>query len=343
MRLRITLVAIVLLLAGAIVVAQQGPRKDTGATVPLPPAPEVPKDAIKGKPLSVDVDIVNMDVIVLDKNRSLVRGLKKGEFKVFDENVEQTITGFTSTDSENPLTVVIMFEFSKTFALYYDNVFYPIIGFAESLKEDDWAALVKFDLHTEILSDFTKNKRQLFSELGNLRFATYSEIILYDSLYDTLGRLEKIDGKKAIFLLSSGFDTISKHTFGEILAKARASDTTIYAASLGQLIRLQTENNRSSFANIDFLAADNNLRQLSEATGGEAFYPRFASEYADIYDNVSKQLRNQYSLSFTPSNLKKDGKYHKLKVEIADTDRNNDGKKDGLKARHKQGYFAPKS
>src|SRR3954465_15698965 len=113
MRLRITLVAIVLLLTGAIVVGQQqGPRKDTGANVPLPPEPEVPKDAIKGKPLSVDVDVVDVDVVVVDKNGSLIKGLNKGDFKVFDDNVEQTITGFTST--ETPLTVVIMFEFSKT-------------------------------------------------------------------------------------------------------------------------------------------------------------------------------------------------------------------------------------
>jgi VWFA-related protein len=341
MRLRITLVAIVLLLAGAIAVAQQGPRKDTGANVPLPPGPEIPKDAIKGKPLSVDVDVVDVDVVVVDKNGSLIKGLNKSDFKVFDDNVEQTITGFTST--ETPLTVVIMFEFSKTFAYYYDNVFYPIMGFSESLHDDDWAALVKFDLHTEILSDFTKNKKQLFNSLGDLRFATYSEIILFDALYDTMTRLEKIEGKKAIFLLSSGFDTISKHTFGEVLKKAQSSDTMVYSVSLGQLVRLYTENQRSSFGNIDYLAADNHLRQLSEATGGMAFYPRFSSEYGDIYDNISKQLRNQYNLSFTPSNLKRDGKLHKLRVEVADLDLNKDGKKDGLKARHKQGYLAPKS
>jgi len=333
-------VAVVLLLAGAIILAQ-GPIKDAGANLPLPKAPELPKDTIKGKPLSVDVDVVSFDVVVIDKNQSLIKGLEKRDFKVFDDNVEQTITGFSST--ETPLTVVIMFEFSKTFAYYYDNVFYPIIGFAESLKEDDWAALVKFDLHTEILSDFTKNKRQLFSGLSDLRFATYSEIVLFDALYDTMTRLEKIEGKKAIFLLSTGFDTISRHTYGEVLKKAEASDSTVYAVSMGQLYRLYTENQRSSFGNIDFLAADNQLKSLAEGTGGEAFFPRFTSEYPDIYDKISKQLRTQYSLSFTPANLKKDGKFHKLRVEVADLDLNKDGKKDGLKARHKKGYYAPKS
>jgi VWFA-related protein len=340
MRLRITLLAVVLLLAGAIVLAQ-GPIKDAGTKAPLPKVPDLPKDTIKGKPLSVDVDLVSFDVVVIDKNQSLIKGLEKRDFKIFDDNVEQTITGFSST--ETPLTVVIMFEFSKTFAYYYDNVFFPIIGFAESLRDDDWAALVKFDLHTEIIGDFTKNKPQLFSGLRDLRFATYSEIILFDALYDTMARLEKIEGKKAIFLLGTGFDTISKHTYGEVLKKAETSDTMVYAVSMGQLYRLYTESQRSSFGNIDFLAADNQLKSLAEGTGGEAFFPRFTSEYPDIYDKISKQLRTQYSLAFTPANLKKDGKLHKLRVEVADLDLNKDGKKDGLKARHKKGYYAPKS
>jgi VWFA-related protein len=337
MRLRITLLAVVLLLAGAIVFAQ-GPRRDAGANAPLP---DLPKDTVKGKPLSVDVDVVPVDVVVMDKNGTLIKGLEKKDFKIFDDNVEQTITGFSSTES--PLTVVIMFEFSNTFVYYYDNVFIPIMGFAQALNDDDWAALVKFDLHTEILADFTKNKQTLFSGIGNLRFATYREIVLFDAVYETLTRLDKIEGKKAIFLVSSGFDTISKRTYGEVLKKAESSDTMIYAVSMGQLVRLYTENQRSSFGNIDFLAADNQLRALSESTGGMAFYPRFQSEYNDIYDNISKQLRNQYSLSFTPTNVKRDGKFHKLRVEVPDLDMNRDGKKDGLKPRHKKGYYAPKS
>jgi VWFA-related protein len=316
----------------------QGPRRDVG--VGLPPPPDKPATP-QGKSIAIDVDVVNLDVLVVDKNGALIGGLDKRDFKVLDEGVEQTITNFSAANS--PLTVVIMFEFSKTFAYYYDNVFVPIIGFANQLQENDWAALVKFDLHTEIMSDFTKNKNQLFQGLNDLRFATYSEVVLFDAIDEMLGRLEKIDGKKAIFVVATGFDTISKHTYGEVLKRAEASDTMIYAVSMGQLYRLYTEQYRGSFGNIDFLAADNQLRALAEGTGGEAFYPRFPTEYPDIYDKISKQLRNQYSISFVPTNVKKDGKFHKLKVEVPDLDINKDGKKDGLKARHKKGYFAPKS
>src|SRR5678815_2230474 len=146
MRLRPSLWALVVLLTGAVLFAQ-GPRRDAGTGLPAPTPP--PKDSITVKnPIAIDVDLVNLDVVVADKNQTLIKGLKKGDFKVFDDGVEQTITSFSA--SESPLTVVIMFEFSKTFAYYYDDVFVPIIGFANSLQENDWAALVKFDLHTEI-------------------------------------------------------------------------------------------------------------------------------------------------------------------------------------------------
>ena len=340
MRVRITLLAIVLFLAGAALLAWW-PRGDVGATLPSPIPSGVARAAARDKAISIDVDVVPVDVIVVDKKGTLIGGLEKKDFKVFDEGVEQTISGFTA--AETPLTVVIMFEFTKTLVYYLDDVFTPMIGFANSLQEDDWAALVKVDLHTEILSDFTKDKRTLFRGLNELRFATYDEVVLFDAIYETLGRLEKIDGKKAIFVLATGFDTISKHTYGEVLKKAEGSDTMIYAASMGQLFRLYNERNWGPSTNIELLAADNHLRSLAQATGGEAFYPRFAAEYSDIYDNISKQLRHQYSIAFVPTNVKKDGKFHKLRVEVVDLDLNKDGKKDGMKARAKKGYYAPKS
>jgi VWFA-related protein len=334
---KIAALAVLVLLTSAMVMAQ-GPRRDAGNNVPLPPVPAA--DAVKD-PISIDVDLVSVDVVVADKNGALIKGLEKKDFKIYDDNVEQRITHFSPTEA--PLTVVVMFEFSATFGYYYDDAIRPAAGFINSLTEDDWAALVVFDLKPQIITDFTKNKNLLFAGLSGLRFPTYRETVLFDAVYDTLDRLEKIDGKKAIFLLSTGLDTISRHTFSEALRKAETSDTMIYAVSLGQFARLYFERNLSQLDNITLLSADNYMRSLAEATGGQAFYPRFPNEYMDIFDNVGKQLRNQYSLGFTSTNTKKDGKFRKLRVEIPDLDLNKDGKADGLKARHRKGYYAPKS
>jgi VWFA-related protein len=204
--------------------------------------------------------------------------------------------------------------------------------------------LIAFDIRPEILTDFTKNKRELFSGLSRMRIPAYSETCLYDAVYDTLQRLENVDGKKAIFLLSTGLDTnISKHTYGEALKKAESSDTMIYSVGMGQLARLYYETRLSSLDQITFLQADNVMRSLAEATGGYAWFPRFQGEYPGIYQQVSANLRNEYSLGFVPKVRKTDGKLHKLRVEVPPLDVNHDGKPDKLKVRHKKGYYAPKS
>jgi VWFA-related protein len=211
------------------------------------------------------------------------------------------------------------------------------------LRENDWAALVAYDIRPVLVTDFTKNKGLVYDGLLSLKIPTTSETGLFDAVYDTLQKLDKVDGKKAIFLLSTGLDSISRHTYGETLKKAQASDTMIYGVSAGQMVRLYYQNRISPEQNIEFLAADNQLTQLATATGGTTFLPRFETEYSAIYESISHQLRNQYNLAFIPSNQKRDGKFHKLKVEVEDMDVNKDGKLDGLKAHSRQGYYAPKS
>ena len=90
----------------------------------------------------------------------------------------------------------------------------------------------------------------------------------------------------------------------------------IYGISMTQLYRLYYGNRMTQESNIELLAADNHLTQLSAATGGTTFLPRFDTEYPSIYEAMSHQLRNQYNLAFIPTNQKKDGKFHKIKVEV---------------------------
>ena len=342
----LVLVIAVFLVAGLSMA--QGPKKDVGKNVPLP-AGKDQKPPVKGEDqppqvpsLSIDVDLISLDVVVTDQSGNPISGLEKSHFKVFDDDVEQAVTNFSPADA--PLTVVIVAEFSNTFGYYFDDVVGPAAGFIQSLRPDDWAALIAFDIRPEILTDFTKNKAELFEGLRRMRIPAYRETALYDAVYDTLQRLDRVDGKKAIFLLSTGLDTnISKHTYGEALKKAETSDTMIYSVSMGQLARLYFETRMSSLDQITFLQADNVMRSLAEATGGAAFFPRFVGEYPGIYQQVAANLRNEYSLGFVPKVRKLDGKFHKLRVEVPPLDVTHSGKPMKLKVRHKKGYYAPKS
>jgi Ca-activated chloride channel homolog len=332
------------LLAG--LVLAQGPRKDVGNNAPLPPGiSSTPNVDDPDKPpqssLAIDVDLVTVDVVVTNRNNDPIQGLEREHFKVYDNDVLQTVTNFSPTDA--PLTVVILVEFGDTFGYYADDVVSAAAGFVNSLRDGDWGALVAYDIRPEILTDFTKDKNALFNGLRRLRIPAYRETALYDAVYDTLTRLDGVDGKKAIFLLSTGLDTISRRNFSDMLKKAEASETVIYPVGMGQLARLYYESQLRPEDNIQFLQADNTLRALADATGGTPFYPRFAGEYRGIYETVSTHMRNQYSIGFVPKNLKTDGKFHKIKVEVTSLDVNKDGKPDQLKARHRKGYYAPKS
>jgi VWFA-related protein len=347
MTIRRLLVLVITVFVIAGITMAQGPKKDIGKDVPLspvtpPPKSNKPGDAPPQVSLSIDVDVVSIDVVVTDQSGNPISGLEKKHFKVFDNDVEQTVTNFSPTDA--PLTIVVLAEFSNTFGYYYDDVVGPAAGFINSLRPDDWAALIAFDIRPEILTDFTKNKAELFDGLRRMQIPAYSETCLYDAVYDTLQRLDNVDGKKAIFLLSTGLDTnISKHTYGEALKKAESSDTMIYSVGMGQFARLYFQNRMSGLQEITFLQADNVMRSMAEATGGTAWFPRFAGEYPGIYQQVSANLRNEYSIGFVPSVRKNDGKFHKLRVEVPNLDVNHDGKPDKLKVRHKKGYYAPKS
>jgi hypothetical protein len=96
-----------------------------------------------------------MDVVVIDKKGNPIGGLKKEHFKVFDDNVEQKITNFTTVES--PLTVVVVVEFTP-FVMYYNNIYSSIGGFVQSLRENDWAALVVYDIRPVLITDFTKTR-----------------------------------------------------------------------------------------------------------------------------------------------------------------------------------------
>src|SRR5262249_4529103 len=168
---RLLVLAIFLFFIAGLTMAQ-GPKKDVGKDVPLPPGGSnrsaSGKDQVPQVPsLSIDVDVVSFDVVVTDQSGNPVGGLEKKHFRIFEDDVEQTVTNFSPTEA--PLTVVILAEFSNTFGYYFDDVVGPSAGFINSLRPDDWAALIAFDIRPEILTDFTKNKNELFDGLRRMR------------------------------------------------------------------------------------------------------------------------------------------------------------------------------
>ena len=303
-----------------------GPQNDVGPYVipkkkeePPPPAPEKPKK-IENMPnysISVEVPLVNLDVLVTTKDGQTIPGLKQENFKIMEDGTPQKITSFNQ--SEAPITAVLLVEYAATNLRYMYDALNASYTFASGLKKDDWVAVVSYDMKPQILVDFTQDKRAIMGALNMLRIPGFSERNLFDALFDTLDRTDRIEGKKYIILVSSGRDTFSRLTLDQIMKKIKSTkDVTIYAVSIGWQWReaMEARGYAGGIQQMDWLQADNQLKTFATLTGGRAYFPRFEAEMPEIFHDVAADIRNQYSISYHPTNTKLDGTYRKLKVEL---------------------------
>ncbi len=337
-----------------------GPQGDIGPIAvpkkkeaPPPPPPQPAPKKIPGMPdysIQVNVPLVNLDVMAVTKDGHFIPGLKEDNFKVYEDGVQQKISSFGQ--SQAPITAVLLVEFAATnYSFMYDalNASYY---FANSLKPNDWVAVVSYDMKPYILVDFTQDKRSIFGALNQLRIPGFSETNLFDALYDTLDRLDRIPGRKAIVLVSSGRDTFSKLTLDQMLQKVKATkDVVIFPVSIGFMWREYIESHYGgnpdvSAAMMDYLQADNQMRTFAKLTGGRAYFPRFEGEMPDIYREIGNSLRNEYTLAYHPTDSKLDGTYRKVKVELVGPDgkplkvRNEKGKDMKYELVYRDGYTA---
>ena len=297
------------------------PRK--AETPPPPPAPEKPKK-IEGMPnysIKVDVPLVNVDVLVTTKDGQFIPGLKRENFRVLEDGIQQKITNFNQ--SQAPITAVMLIEYASTNINYMYEALNAGYNFAATLRPEDWIAVVSYDMQEHILTDFTQDKREVMGALDQLRIPGFSERNLFDAVYDTVDRLERLEGHKYVILISTGRDTFSKHNLDQVLKKLRnTQNITIYGVSVGRAFRerLDAMGVAGGVVTTDWLQADNQMNTFAHLTGGRAYFPRFDGELPEIFHDIGTDIRNQYTIAYQPSNAKLDGTYRKLKVEVVAPD-----------------------
>ncbi len=304
-----------------------GPQNDIGPYVipkkkeePPPPAPEKPKK-IENMPdysIKVDVPLVSLDVLVTTKDGQTIPGLKQDNFKIMEDGQAQKISSFNQTQA--PITAVLLIEYaSNMWGAYNYDALNASYTFASGLRKDDWVAVVFYDMKPQILVDFTQDKRAVLGALNMLRFPGFSERNLFDALFDTMDRIDRIEGRKYIILISSGADTFSKLTYDQILKKVKSTkDITIYPISIGWWIReyMDSHGMAGGAREVGWLQNDNQMTTFAKLTGGHAYFPRFQGELPEIFNQISSDIRNQYTIAYHPTNTKLDGTYRKLKVEL---------------------------
>lgn len=291
-----------------------------------------------------ETNVVTIDVAVLDNNGNPIPNLPRGNFRILEDNVPQTISQFTV--GEAPMTVALVIEFSGLFQSYYSmgwgETLQASYGFLQTLKPEDYVAVIAYDLRSTILSDFTNDRSKSMEAMQRLRIPGFSESNMFDALTDTADRMSKIEGRKAILTITSGLDTFSKLTYDKARRSLQESGVPVYSIAILQAARAMNDD-------VTFLQADNELRTFAKETGGQAFFPRFSGELPNVYRAISQSLRNQYALAYSPNNQAKDGKFRKITVQLVNPATNEplrivDQKNKAIKYTivAKAGYAAPR-
>src|ERR1017187_5382071 len=281
-------------------------EKTEDAPPPAPVAPKVTNPA--GMPnfsLRIEVPEVTVDVgVLLEQTHQFVPGLKPGNFRVYEDGVEQKVAGFKRVEA--PITALLLCEFASTSYYFIYDMRNAAFSFAQQLRPQDYVAMMTYDMRTQIVTDFTQDKMQLYRAVNSLWIPGFRETNMFDALYEAEDRLTRIEGRKYIILIASGRDTFSKLTLDKILAKVKATpDITIFTVSTGGAIRAMTEGRggmSSSIRDMDYLQADNEMRTFARLTGGMSFFPRFTGEMPDIFSTINTNIRSKYELIYHPSN-----------------------------------------
>jgi VWFA-related protein len=328
------------------------------ATSAEPSGPQQKTDPQKdvqvgGEPIRLKADLVTVPVVVFDKKTGRVyTGLKKENFTVLEDGVRQEIVTFTG--EESPITLVMLLEYSRQIEWFREEVINPAGLFVTRfVKPGDYIAIVAFDIRPAVLTDFTDSPARLREAIYLLirNYPAFSESNLFDALAFVLRGgeldgaqytgLQEIEGRTAVLLVAIGIDTFSKINYDEARKIVENAGVPIYAIGIGELAYLLLEHRLPPESRLTFLQAQNTLKTFAEVTGGRFYSVRFQGALPSVLESISVMLRTQYTLGYTPSNPRREGKRRKIQV-LVDVDGDGKPDNDRLEVQHRRSYVEPK-
>ncbi len=271
---------------------------------------------------SVTTKLVRLVVTVKNDRGESVGDLEKGDFKVSDSGVQQTIKYFEH-HTEVPLSVAVLIDTSgstgKDLGYETDAVGKFFRALIKDGNPEDTAALYSFNHEVTLESDFTRNLGRLQSRLGRLKGE--SGTALYDAIYLASRQIEDRDGRHVLIIVTDGGDTYSKKTFLAARRTAQDSEAIVYPILVTPITNEPGRN----------LGGEHVLTELASDTGGRVFQPVQAKELNQRFAEILRDLRSQYLLGYQPANLPPTvPEFHPIHVEISRKD---------LKVSTRSGYY----
>ena len=291
---------------------------------PAPPSPDSAETLRTN--IRADVIEVSIPVTVTDPMNRFVTGLEKEHFKLQEDNVYQTISYFASEDA--PLSVGIVFDTSRSMGSKLTKSRQAVVQFCKTANPADEFFLVQFSNQPELSVGFTTDVEDLQSRI------TFAEskgsTALLDAVYLALHEMKKArNPRKAILVISDGGDNNSRYSEGEIKNLVREADTQIYGIGIYEEYGMRGRTPEE-------LSGPGLLSDLAEQTGGRAYSVGNLNDLPDIAAKVGIELRNQYVLGYSSTNLGRDGKYRRVKIKLVQP-----RGLPPLRAFWRLGYYAP--
>ena len=303
-------------------------------TISAPAMPQEPP--AQGQTIKSQVSLVNLFATVRDKNKRIVGDLKQEDFKITEDNQDQKIS-FFSKEVSLPITLALLLDTSGSEQFMLSAIQDAGSSFLRRiLHKGDMALVMSFDSDVDLLSDFTDDHGQLDRAVRRSRINIPSGgsiggnpgpvgsrqitgTALYDAIYLACGeKLNTEAGRKAVVIVTDAQDEGSKVKIEEAIEAAQRTDTVIHVILV---------------ADPRFGANSGAAKKLAEETGGRVLNASSEKKLMEAFDEISAELRSQYTLGYYPTNSQRDGKFRKIKVETANHD---------LKVLARKGYYAPK-
>jgi Ca-activated chloride channel family protein len=284
-------------------------------------AQETQKPSLPDITIRVSTNRVSVGVNVEAAHHRFITGLRREDFRLYDNGIEQELTNFLPI--EEPAQVVLLVESGPAALFLRPSLLQAAETFLAGLSPTDRVALVSYSRSPMLEMDFTADKAAAGQALMGLNFMNgFAQQELVSSIATTLDWLGSLPGKKSIVILSSGVDDSTSDDWQLIKPKFNTSDVQILAVSTASALRKPIKrkklspDERSERKRVKegFATADQLLRQITSATSGRAYFPKNAKEFAEAYAEIAQFVRNEYLLEFAPSS--EDGQLHSISVKV---------------------------
>ena len=268
------------------------------------------------------------------------KGLAKEHFQVFEDGVQQQILNFTQ--EAVPVRVVLLIDASGSTRYSQASIRLAAEKFAESLSPEDRVAIITFNDAPRLILDWSNNLEHVRHALETIY--AKGPTVMNDALYVTFDDLLKdVPGKKAVLMLTDGVDTTSQVSMSDAIDVAVRSEALVYVASkldeywesaIGQRQQFRAHGRLvpNSLTDTYILDAKKGLQRLANVTGGRVLKAQAFSSLTEVYQAVADELKNQYYLSYEPSNIQQDGRWRRVEIRALQL---------GVSVTTRQGYFAP--